>query len=1213
MPTIKNFLLLLLLYLCCVSQLWAQTTSCTATISPNGPPPVCYGQSVRLQANTGTGLNYQWLRDGVEITGATSDFLLADISGQYTVRVSSATCNTATSQAVTVTVLPMVETPNFTVNPNVAQCSGTPIQFSIANTQAGAVYVWNFGDGTEATGESISHTYQETGSGTATFPVKVFAVVSGCSSDTASRDVSVNRRPAFTAPTDSSNFNVCVPDTQQVIKVRAVLTNTMTEPNDIVSYRIDFGDGSQPQTYLPSQFNSTTPVRSPNPYTAIGTYPITISAQGANGCETVFSRPFQISKKPEAKFSAQKDRIMPKEGDKDCIPVKVTVDSDSTSGENVSFKWAVKNNTGQNASPGSYEFIEGTNDTVASPILRFSVSGRYNLELIATNSCGADTTSQSLLIGYPEIRMNADGNFCGPTIVNFNDSKVTIDANLGTIDEASYQWTVTGTGGASAVDGTSLKEKYPKIRFPNPGTYEVRLRVRNECGFSDAVEQQGAVATITIYPVPVAPTFINSGVTICAGDTASVRPYGPGTNFAFYTTNTVATPFFTGRSYNPGPLYETTTYYVASINENDCVSATRTAYTITVRPAIENNTISQGPGQQQACAGQPITRPISGSTATGGDGTISYLWQSSQNADNTGFAAAPGTNNGKDYTPPALNRTTYFRRLVLAGACNPDTSNTVVIQVTPPITNNTINVVSGSGVICEGQAAPDITGSQPADNATIVYESSTTSATAGFNPAPGINNTANYSPGALNETTWFRRVITSGGCTNISEAIEITVNRRISNNSITGRQTVCSPTTRPNPIEGSIPRGGTGQFQYLWEMSTTGNDADFKAAPGNNSQANYQPPSISQTTWFRRSVTSGNCDPSFSNKVMLLFTPPIENNVISASKTVVCAGSVPTLTGTRGSGAVVFLWESSTTSATSGFNPAPGKNDAADYTPPFMNQNTWYRRTAKPFDTTCEPAPSNVVAITLEDLPEAPEPETVSVQVCQGKPATLRVKDTGNKIEWYTTATGGTPIFYGTEFKTAPMVENTTYYVQAVSANQCASTSRTPVNITVTAIFADAGRDTTIIEGKSTTLKAQGGTQFEWSPATGLSDPNSATPVATPARTTTYKVKVINELGCEATDEVTITVIPRIKVVNTFSPNQDGINETWEIEHIERYPNATVEVFNRWGNPVFTSSGPYQPWDGTFKGSPLPLATYYYIIRLDKEEKPISGSVTIIR
>jgi gliding motility-associated-like protein len=239
--------------------------------------------------------------------------------------------------------------------------------------------------------------------------------------------------------------------------------------------------------------------------------------------------------------------------------------------------------------------------------------------------------------------------------------------------------------------------------------------------------------------------------------------------------------------------------------------------------------------------------------------------------------------------------------------------------------------------------------------------------------------------------------------------------------------------------------------------------------------------------------------------------------------------------------------------------------------------------------------------------------EAANVQVCQGSSATLRVVGNGGTFEWYSTATLGDPIFYGREFVTPRLAGNMTYYVQAVSENKCVSPTRTPVTVTVTDIFADAGRDTTIIEGESFALQAKGGIQYQWSPAAGLNNAGIANPVASPTKTTTYKVLVTNELGCQATDEVTITVIPRVRVVNTFSPNQDGINETWEIENIGNFPNATVEIFNRWGNPVFKSTGAYQPWDGTFKGSPLPLATYYYIIRLDKEEKPISGSVTIIR
>jgi gliding motility-associated-like protein len=186
--------------------------------------------------------------------------------------------------------------------------------------------------------------------------------------------------------------------------------------------------------------------------------------------------------------------------------------------------------------------------------------------------------------------------------------------------------------------------------------------------------------------------------------------------------------------------------------------------------------------------------------------------------------------------------------------------------------------------------------------------------------------------------------------------------------------------------------------------------------------------------------------------------------------------------------------------------------------------------------------------------------------------------------------------------------------VQATNTNQCVSVTRTPVKVTVTTITADAGRDTSIIADQSIALRATGGTTYVWSPATGLNNPNVASPIATPAKTTTYQVTVTTEDGCTATDEVTITVIPRVQPVNTFSPNGDNINETWEIKNIENYPNATVEVFNRWGNQVFKSEDGYrQPWDGTHKGSALPLATYYYIIRLDRDIKPISGSITIIR
>lgn len=85
-------------------------------------------------------------------------------------------------------------------------------------------------------------------------------------------------------------------------------------------------------------------------------------------------------------------------------------------------------------------------------------------------------------------------------------------------------------------------------------------------------------------------------------------------------------------------------------------------------------------------------------------------------------------------------------------------------------------------------------------------------------------------------------------------------------------------------------------------------------------------------------------------------------------------------------------------------------------------------------------------------------------------------------------------------------------------------------------------------------------------------------------------------------------------IVNSFTPNDDIYNDTWVIKNIDLYPNATVRVFNRWGNMVFESIGEYDPWDGSFKGEPLPSEVYYYIIELNNaEDNKYTGTVTIVR
>ena len=76
------------------------------------------------------------------------------------------------------------------------------------------------------------------------------------------------------------------------------------------------------------------------------------------------------------------------------------------------------------------------------------------------------------------------------------------------------------------------------------------------------------------------------------------------------------------------------------------------------------------------------------------------------------------------------------------------------------------------------------------------------------------------------------------------------------------------------------------------------------------------------------------------------------------------------------------------------------------------------------------------------------------------------------------------------------------------------------------------------------------------------------------------------------------------------------MNDTWVISGIAPYEIARVVIWNRWGQKVFVSTGYEEPWDGTRAGSPVPAATYYYIITFEEGQNhdgKISGYVAIVR
>lgn len=116
-------------------------------------------------------------------------------------------------------------------------------------------------------------------------------------------------------------------------------------------------------------------------------------------------------------------------------------------------------------------------------------------------------------------------------------------------------------------------------------------------------------------------------------------------------------------------------------------------------------------------------------------------------------------------------------------------------------------------------------------------------------------------------------------------------------------------------------------------------------------------------------------------------------------------------------------------------------------------------------------------------------------------------------------------------------------------------------------------------------------------------------------------LEVTNALGCidsairfvainTVTTEIN-TLIPTI-----ISPNGDSSNDVWKLEFLElAYPNAHVEIYNEWGQTVFTSDGYQTPWDGTYKGEPVPDGNYLFVIQLNANADPdiYKGVLMVLR
>lgn len=357
-------------------------------------------------------------------------------------------------------------------------------------------------------------------------------------------------------------------------------------------------------------------------------------------------------------------------------------------------------------------------------------------------------------------------------------------------------------------------------------------------------------------------------------------------------------------------------------------------------------------------------------------------------------------------------------------------------------------------------------------------------------------------------------------------------------------------------------------------------------------------------------VTDDGCASTVSTAPVTVSAPPQLH--LAVSKTPVCAGDTVTITytGTATSDAVpVWDFGSGTVINGTGFGPYQ------------VQYGTSGAVVLGVTDGACS-AISDSLFVNAIRMPLAGFTPDIT-QGCAPAPVTFNnTSSFADSYQW-TFGDGATSVMEDP----AHTYNNTgvfTVSLTATAQGQCVSTitKTSLINIVPApiALFSSAPGQNIAVEFKNADFtfsnNSQNGVSYEWDFGDGTSStafsPEHKYEVTGDFRVTLY---VTNDIGC--TDSISrayYKVIPDLvlEIPNAFSPNGDGINDRWEVDGLKARPNATTEIFNRYGQVVFKGIG-FAPWDGTWKGQLLPFGTYYYIIKPAPGEKTYAGWVSLLR
>lgn len=563
-------------------------------------------------------------------------------------------------------------------------------------------------------------------------------------------------------------------------------------------------------------------------------------------------------------------------------------------------------------------------------ILFFSPQILYFRRIVTNPNCPVDTSNVVQIYVIPPIGNNIPGQ---------------------------NQWLCTGmqpqaftgslpTGGSGIYQYTWLSSS-DSLNWVNTGLTQQNLTPLLS-GWYRRIVQGGICLSDTSLTVqaiinpPISQNLIGSDQSICQGSTpALLTGSAPSGAFGQYqytweSSLNLSTwlPVSGGTQMNlQASILNQSFYFRRIVNSSVCSDTAMPVLILTNNPLSAN----QIGIDQTICAGS-TPQSIMGTVPQGGSGIYDYQWESS--LDSVNWVTLTGETQ-QGLQPAALSTHTYFRRLVNSAPCTSIPSNAVIVYTEPQIGNNTILQAQ---TICIGTAFQQISGSLPSGGDTqyqYTWQSSLTQNNWQTITGATQQDLSGYIP---LQATYLRRVVSAGACTgNNSGTIRISLQARPGYNLLSSQQNLCSG---PGSFQftGTQPNGGTGSFQYSWEISP--DSLSWTSIPG-ATQVSYSGSIPWTTSYLRRIVTSGICPPDTAGGMLVLIDSVVGNNLIGSSQTI-CAGTQPLLlSGSIPSGSVsppIYLWQESTDSLN--WSNASGAFTLQTYQPPILQGNYYYRRIA---------------------------------------------------------------------------------------------------------------------------------------------------------------------------------------------------------------------------------------------------------------------------